>query len=142
MTERRKEGGNGKFWLGIARFEKEIPEKNLERRRYPRFLLNLPLEYSHLDSSISYSSRTINVSEGGLMICVGERLKAGQHLNLKIFCPCGSTMLTIKTIVEVRWTDEYLGKDGNYRHGVKFIGMTPEDQQNFKGFLESYISIC
>jgi len=124
--------------VGIARFEKEASlEKKIERRMHPRFLLNLPIEYYHLDSPIRYSSYTSNVSEGGLMICLGERLEAGQHLNLKIFCSSGSALLTIETMAQVMWADAHLGKDGNYRHGVKFIGMEPEDLQNFKGFLDS-----
>ena len=122
---------------GIARFEKEASlEKEKEKRRHPRFLLNLPIEYYHLDSPTSYSSHCINASEGGLSICLHERLKAGQHLNLKIFCASGSSMLTIETTVEVMWADEFLGKDGNFRHGVRFLRMTQEDLQKFKGFLD------
>jgi hypothetical protein len=138
MAEKKKEEVNEKPRLGIARFEKEASlEKKIEKRMYPRFLLNLPIEYCHLDSPISYSSHTINVSEGGLMIYLGERLEAGQHLNLKIFCSSDSSLLTIETMAQVMWADAHLGKDGNYRHGVKFAGMKPEDLQNFKDFLDS-----
>jgi hypothetical protein len=71
---KKNEEGDEKPRLGIARFEKEAsPEKRKERRLYPRFLLNLPIEYSHLDSSVSYSSHTVDVSEGGLMICLREK---------------------------------------------------------------------
>jgi c-di-GMP-binding flagellar brake protein YcgR len=133
----KKEEVNEKPRLGIARFEKEAsPEKKIERRMYPRFLLNLPIEYSHLDSPVSYSSRTINVSEGGLMICLGERLEPGQHLNSKIFYSSDSSMLTFEATVQVMWAEAHFGKDGNYRHGVKFEVMKPEDLQNFKGFLD------
>ena len=138
MAEKKKEEVNEKPRLGIARFEKEASsKKKIERRVYPRFLLNLPIEYYHLDSPVSYSSHTINVSEGGVMIYLGERLEAEQHLNLKIFCSYGWTLLTIETMVQVMWADAHLGKDGNYRHGVKFVFMKPEDLQNFKAFLDS-----
>jgi hypothetical protein len=136
MAEKR-EAVNEKPRLGIARFEKEAsPEKKIERRMYPRFLLNLPIEYSHLDSPVSRSSHTINVSEGGLKICLGERLEAGEHLNLKIFYSSGSTLPTIETTAQVMWADAHIGKDGNYHHGVEFVAMNPEDLQNFKGFLD------
>ncbi len=138
MAQKKEEEGNEKPLLGILRFEKEAtPEKKVERNMYPRFLLNLPIECYHLDSNISYSSHTINVSEGGLMICLGERLEAGQLLNLKIFCSSGANLLAIKARVQVIWADAQLGKDGNYRHGVKFVVMAPEDLQNFKGFLDN-----
>ena len=104
---------------------------------YPRFLLNLPIEYFRLDSPVSTSSRTMNASEGGLMIGLHERVEAKQHLNLKIFCSSGSSMLTVETMVQVMWTDEHLGKDGNYRHGVRFVDLTSEDVQKFQGFLNS-----
>jgi hypothetical protein len=138
MAEKKKEEVNEKSRLGIARFEREASLKEkMEKRMYPRFLLNLPIEYSHLDSPISYSSHTINVSEGGLMIYLSERLEAGQHLNLKIFCSSDSSLLAIETMAQVMWADAHLGKDGNYRHGVKFVGMKTEDLENFKDFLDS-----
>ena len=52
---------------------------------YPRFVLNLPIEYLRLNSPVSYFSHTINASEGGLMICLHERLEVGQSLHLKNF---------------------------------------------------------
>ena len=138
MGGKRLDEKDRKLGLGIARFEKEASlEKGKEKRRHPRFLLNLPMEYYHLDSPISYSSHCMNASEGGLLICLHEQLKAGQHLNLKIFCASGSSLLTIETTVEVIWADELLGKDGNYRHGVKFVSMTQEDLQKFRGFLDN-----
>jgi hypothetical protein len=56
---------------------------------------------------------------------------------LKIFCSYGWTLLTIETMVQVMWADAHLGKDRNYRHGVRFVVMKPEDLQNFKAFLDS-----
>jgi hypothetical protein len=138
MGEKKVEGKDRKPRIGIARFEKEAHlEKEKEKRRHRRFLLNLPLEYYHLDSPVGYSSHSINASEGGLLVCLHERLPARQHLNLKIFCSSGSSMLTIETTVEVMWADELLGNDGDYRHGVRFVSMTGEDLQKFKGFLDS-----
>ena len=138
MAKKKIEEADEKPRLGIARFEKEArPEKKIEKRMYPRFLLNLPIEYYHLDSPIRYSSHTINVSEGGLMIYLAERLEAGQHINLKIFCSSGSALLTIETMAQVMWADAHPGKDGNYRHGVKSVVMKPDDLQKFKGFLDS-----
>ncbi len=123
---------------GIARFEKDLGGKQkMERRMYPRFLLNLPIEYLRLDSPVSCSSYTLNASEGGLMICLRERLQVGQHLHLKIFCSSGSKLLTIHPMVQVMWADEQLGKDGTYRHGVRFVDPASEDVQKFKDFLST-----
>jgi hypothetical protein len=136
MVEKKKEERDKKLRAGVARFEKEVGLKGkMERRMYPRFLLNLPIEYLRLDSLVSYSSHTINASEGGLMICLHERLDVGQHLNLKIFCSTGSNLLTINPMVQVMRVDEQLGKDETYRHGVRFVDAASEDVQKFKDFL-------
>lgn len=79
MVEKKKEERDKKPRAGVARFEKEVGLKEkMERRMYPRFLLNLPIEYLLLDSPVSYSSHTINASEGGLMICLHERLELAE----------------------------------------------------------------
>jgi len=136
VVEKKKEERDKKPRAGVPRFEKEVGLKEKrERRMYPRFLLNWPIEYLRHDSPVSYSSHTINASEGGLMICLHERLEVKQHLNLKIFCSSGSGMLTINPMVQIMWADEQLGKDGTNRHGVRFVDTASEDVQNFKDFL-------
>jgi hypothetical protein len=143
MAEKKLEQMDKITKVGIARFEKDVPfKKELEKRKHPRFLLNLPIEYYHLDDSpISYSSHSINASGGGLLICLHERLKAGQHLNLKIFYYSGSNLLTIETTVQVMWVDELAGKEGEWPHGVKFVSITQQDLQQFKRFLDSLAPI-
>ncbi len=102
---------------------------------YPRFLLHLPIEYLPLDSPASYLSHSINASEGGLMICLHERLAVGKHLQLKIFFSSGPNLLAINPLVQVMWADEQLGEDKSYRHGVRFVDLTSEDVQKFRDFL-------
>jgi len=136
MLEKKKEEMDKKPRAGVARFEKEVGLKGKkERRMFPRFLLNLPMEYLRLDSSVSYSSHTVNASEGGLMVCLHERLDIGQQLNLKIFCSSDSKLLTIKALVQVMWAEEQSGKDETYRHGVRFADPASEDVEKFKDFL-------
>lgn len=136
MVQKTKEEVDKRPRPGVARFEKEVDSKEKrERRMYPRFLLNLPIEYLPLDSPLRYSSHTINASEGGLMICLHERLEVGKHLHLKIFCSAGSSLIIINPMAQVMWADEQLGKDKCYRHGVRFVDSTSEDVQKFKDFL-------
>ena len=123
--------------VGVAKFEKDLPpEAWTEKRKHSRFLLNLPIEYSCLDSRISCSSHTINASEGGLLICIQQPLKVGQHINLNIYFHSGPSLLTVKTVAQVMWVDELLENEGEYRHGVKFVNITQQDQREFKTFLE------
>jgi hypothetical protein len=136
VAEKTEEERDKKPRPAVARFEKEVGFKERrERRMYPRFLLNLPIEYLPLDSPVSSFSHTINASEGGLMIFLHERLEVGRHLHLRIFFSSGSSLLIINPMVQVRWADEQLGKDETYRHGVRFVDPTSEDVQKFKDFL-------
>jgi len=47
-------------------------------------------------------------------------------------------MNTIETLVEVVWIDIHLGKDlGDYRTGVRFVDISPEDVTKLNNFLRS-----
>ena len=111
---------------------------HFERRKYPRFSVDLPVEYYQINSTISHTGRALNASEGGLLIYFPEQMEIGQHLKMKLFFASGSELNTIETLVEVVWMDIHLGKGwGDYRCGVKFIDISPEDRTRLKSFLMS-----
>jgi c-di-GMP-binding flagellar brake protein YcgR len=112
---------------GIAHFE---------RRTYPRFSVDLPVEYYQINSSSSQAGHALNASEGGLLIYFPEQMEIGQYISLKLFFSLGSELNTIEVLAEVVWMDMYLGKGwGDYRCGVKFINISPEDRTRLKSFL-------
>jgi len=111
---------------------------NFEKRKHPRFNVDLPIEYYRIDSSVSHTGRGLNLSEGGLLIYFPEQMDVSQYLRLKLFFTSGSEMNTIETLVEVVWMDIHLDKDrGDYRCGVKFIDISLEDMTKLKNFLRS-----
>lgn len=67
------------------RIKSHVGVVNLERRRYPRFSIDLPIEYNLIPSSLSHTGRALNVSEGGVLIYLPQQIELGQHLNLKLF---------------------------------------------------------
>ena len=141
MAEKTKEKKDKETRRGFARLEKEgEPEENEERRRYPRYVTHLLIEYFLLDSPVSYPSYTVNASEGGLMICLQERFEIGEYLHLKIFLSPAPNLIAIKTTVQVMWADENVGEDGVYHHGVRFVDPVSEDVQKFREFLREFIS--
>ena len=111
---------------------------NFERRQFPRFSVDLPVEYEQIDSFIP-AGRVLNVSEGGLLIYFSERMEIGQHLKLRLFFSgTGSNVKVIEALVEVVWVEIDGGKElGDYRSGVKFIHITPENMNCLKTFLIS-----
>jgi hypothetical protein len=122
--------------------EKDIRPRNevidLEKRRYPRFDIHLPIEYCQIKSSITH---TDNISEGGLLIYFPEDADVNQYLKLKLFFSLGSELDKIKMLAEVVWTGNPLSKDREYHlYGVKVVDISPEDDTKLKNFLRSLSS--
>jgi c-di-GMP-binding flagellar brake protein YcgR len=116
-----------KFHYGIV---------NFERRKHPRFNIDLPIEYSLLSSSVNHPGRVLNASEGGLLVYLTEKVEINQMLQVKLFFPSGSELIGIELIAEVVWMDMHLGKNwGDYRCGLRFIDISPEVLNKLKRFL-------
>lgn len=111
---------------------------NFERRKHPRFKVDLPIEYHQINSTVQYNGHILNASEGGLLIYFPEPVKLGQHLKVKLFFASGSAMNTIEMVVEVVWMDIHLNRGWeDYRCGVRFVDICPEDITMLKSFLRS-----
>ena len=110
---------------------------NFEKRRHPRFTVDLPIEYRRRDLVDKYV-RVINASESGLSIYLSEQMEVGQYLRTKLFFPFGSELNFIELVTQVVWRDVQPGKDwGDYRAGVRFIDISPADLSNLKNYLGS-----
>jgi c-di-GMP-binding flagellar brake protein YcgR len=111
---------------------------NFEKRRHPRFTVDLPLEYYRVDSPVPETGRAVNASEGGLLVYFPEEVKVGDRLRLRLFFSIGSDLNTIEMVVQIAWVDLHLGKEwGDYRSGVRFIDISPEDLNKLKTFLRN-----
>jgi len=117
----------------VSLMEKQrVPEK----RKSTRFNVALPVRYSKTNSFFKYA-RAANASEGGLLICLPEKMGIGQHLALKLFLPIRSGSSMIETVVQVVWMDIHLRKDWtwDYRTGVRFEDISSRDMTHLKNFL-------
>jgi len=111
---------------------------NFEKRRHPRFTVDLPLEYYRVDSPIPETGRAVNASEGGLLVYFPEEVNVGDHLRLRLFFNVGSQLNTIEMVVQIAWVDLHLGREwGDYRSGVRFVDISPEDLDRLKTFLKN-----
>jgi hypothetical protein len=111
---------------------------NFERRKHPRFAIDLPVEYYRTDSNRPQTGRAINVSEGGLLIYFSEKMEIGQQLKVKLFFASGARLNSIECLVEVVWNDLHLGEGwGDFRSGVTFVDISPVDLDRLKKFLRS-----
>ena len=111
---------------------------NFERRRHPRFTVDLPLEYYRSDASPGQTGRVVNASEGGLLIYFSERMEIGQHLHIKLYFTSGAELNATECLVEIVWVDLNMGEGwGEYRAGAKFVDISMEDLGKVRRFLRS-----
>ncbi len=108
---------------------------NLERRKSPRFSVNLPIEYWRSETFAGASGQTVDYSEGGLMVYLSEPMNIGQSLRLKLSCPSSHDPNVIEALVQVVWRDIQVGSDRDYRTGVKFLNILPDDLARLKKLL-------
>jgi len=110
---------------------------NFEKRKYPRFSVDLPVEYTWKDL-VAKQGRVINVSEGGLLVYFSEQMEIGQALRMKLLPPSGSELNTMEIVSQVVWMDVHNGKAwGGYRSGLRFVDISPVDLDRLKSFLVS-----
>ena len=69
---------------------------NFEKRKYPRYSVDLPVEYSRVESPVGTAGRALDISESGLLIYFPEKMEIGQRLGIKLFLSMGSKLITIK----------------------------------------------
>jgi c-di-GMP-binding flagellar brake protein YcgR len=110
----------------------------IEERKHPRFLLNLPIEYALVNSDIRQTGYTFNTSEGGLMLNLPEELQMGQLLKIRLFFSWGLDISSIEIVCQIVWTDHAPGEEG-YRAGVKFLEVSNEDINKLIAFMKKLV---
>ncbi len=111
---------------------------NPEIRKHKRISLQLPTEYSSKGSSITRFGHTINISEGGVVICIRERLEVGQNLRLRIFFSMDSDGVFIEIQTMIVWRNNSEQREKEYVYGLRFVEMSDEDLKKLKIFLKSF----
>jgi hypothetical protein len=109
---------------------------NFEKRKHPRFLLNLPIEYRQVQMHNSSTGYTANASEGGVMAYLPEQLEVGQLLKVRLFFSSNPGMSTVDMVCRVAWADDF-EKSSGYGCGLKFVDFPSQDMMKFKSFLEN-----
>jgi len=104
-----------------------------EGRQHARVHLNLPIEYYSGNPKTPRLGHTTNLSPGGVMLNIREKLDIGQAINLAIFVSLGKSVEAIKVNSRVVWVE---GEDGGFRSGVKFIDLSPADRNKLEKFCE------
>ncbi len=110
---------------------------NFEKRRHPRFSVDLPIEYFRIDSKEKHAGHTGDASESGLMIYLPEQIEIGQFLSLKLYFSSYPNLNTIGILGQVVWTDIHFGKEGDYKTGLRIVDVSMDDFTKLKDFLNN-----
>jgi hypothetical protein len=108
----------------------------MERRKYPRLNVELPLDYSPISDREDYGGVIVNANEGGILVYLSERLELGDLFRVKIFATGESEVNTIEAIAKIVWVDSgAVAKCGKYRYGLQLQSFYKGDLNKFRALL-------
>jgi hypothetical protein len=114
----------------------EESDLSKERRRFPRFFMELPLEYRVVNGSYSHGGLVVNVSEGGLLINSIKDIPIGSKLNIEVLFPKEFKLAHFKVFAEIIWKDKYMKEDWEgFQYGLRFIEISERDRSSLKQLL-------
>ena len=100
----------------------------IEKRKHPRFSVELPLDYSRINGKETLGGMVANASEGGLLVYLPERIEIGASLKIEIFYVRGLELDTIKAVARVVWCDLAARESwGEHRYGLQFQSIEEKD---------------
>jgi hypothetical protein len=100
----------------------------IEKRKHPRFSVELPLDYSRVEGKGTFGGMVANASEGGLLVYLPETIEIGTLLKIELFYVRGLELDTIKAVVKVVWSDMAARESwGEHRYGLKFEYIEEKD---------------
>lgn len=111
-----------------------------ERRKHPRVPLRLPTEYSPEGTNRSRLCYTINIGEGGVLLCLPERLKVGQRVKMEVFYYFDYELARLIATGEVIWSEKSGDSPREYQGALEFVDLSPCDFEKLKTFLRKIFS--
>ncbi len=132
------------FNLNMERIDKNLNPRSsklgvlsIERRRHPRYNVELPLDYSKVDGKEKYGGIVANASQGGILVYLPEYIEVGTLLKIEIFYIKGLELNTIKAIAKVVWSDLATRDSiGEHRYGLEFKSIDEKDFEKLINLLK------
>jgi c-di-GMP-binding flagellar brake protein YcgR len=135
--------GPRKYLTTVRRKSRQTKPKSkegifiVERRKKPRFSIELPLDYSLVDSEETHGGLIADISEGGLLVYLPEALKLETLLRIQILFVKGMELNSIKAIAKIVWSDlatKTISEENRY--GLEFQSFIEGDLQKLKTILK------
>ena len=107
-----------------------------ERRRAPRKVLDLPLEYRVINAPYAHGGLVVNASEVGLLVHSIKNIPISTKLNIAVLFPRGYELANFEVLAEIIWKDLHWEEDWEgYQYGLKFVHILEEDFRKLKHLL-------
>jgi hypothetical protein len=110
---------------------------NDERRKFPRSLMDLPLEYRVINAPFPHGGIVANGSEEGLLIYSVKDMPVGTKLDIVVMFPKEYELSNFEVIAEIirkdlHWEEDWEG----YEYGIEFLQIFEEDRHKLKQLLD------
>ena len=102
-------------------------ELHIDRRRYPRFNLKLPVEYTIVEQQRRCSAMVDNISLAGVLLLTAEPLRQGTNVVVHLPSDSGESLDIKAQIVRTSLVGEL---------GVAFIAMTADEVERVTALVE------
>ena len=108
-----------------------------DKRRHPRWLVELPLDYSRKGEKADWGGMVKNVSEGGILVYLPEKVDVGEKLKVEIYFAKGLRLNTVQGVAKIVWAD-LAGKETwkEHSYGLEFHSMPKAMIQKLRELLK------
>ncbi len=108
--------------------EKKLQHKKgvlaIEKRKHPRFFLELPLDYSRKGKKTDFGGMVQNAGEGGILVYLPEKIEVGEMLKVEIYFAKGLELNTVQGMAKIVWADLAARETWReHRYGLEFHSM-------------------
>jgi hypothetical protein len=108
----------------------------VERRKHPRFTVELPLDYS-IENKDHYGGVAVNASRGGVIVYLPVAIAVGTSLDIEIIFVRGFELNSIRARAKVVWSSlAPKATWGEYRYGLEFEKFQEGDLPKLRALLK------
>jgi hypothetical protein len=108
---------------------------NRDRRRYPRIVINLPLEYEEKEDSSLRGAMVVNAGEGGFLIESTRDMPVGTELSITLLFSREFELADFKAVTKIVRKEPHSKENSNgnrvwegYLYGLEFVQILNEDR--------------
>ena len=111
-----------------------------EKRKCPRFSIDLPLEYQTMSNPNAHGGLVLNASETGLLLYSTGDMPVGMTLKIIVLFPKGYELANFELVGKIIWKDSDLRKGWEaYQYGLEFIQISRDDHWKLRQVLSGSI---